>query len=33
MPTDSEDEWEIVEDEIISSHVNEDIVGTSEPKF
>ena len=33
ISTDSEDEWEIVEDEIISSYVNEEIVGTSEPKF
>ena len=33
MSQDRDDEWEIVEDEIISSYVNEEIVGTSEPKF
>ena len=33
MSRDSDDEWEIVEDEIIYLFVNEEIVGTSEPQF
>ena len=33
MSQDSEDEWEIVEDEIISSYINEQLFVASEPKF
>jgi hypothetical protein len=33
MSQDSEDEWEIVEDEIISSYVKDQIYEAAEPKF
>ena len=33
MSQDSENEWEIVEDEIISLHIKEELFESSEPKF